>query len=505
MNMDILSVIKNNRKGLNHCFNHYKELVPIQRELLQDTGIQQYRNQYPIIGTGHQPTIYYPGLLFKNFYAAELARQSGGKAVNFIVDSDIANYRIPIPYQVNDHLYKKQRSIENSQNKIYRDFHPASSKVYHFLDETTKNLQSLSEPRIKQAFDQYKEQFFAVYQKHQNFTETINNLRSRFDASRDIHLHDIKLSHIAQTTGYYRFLHFLLKHLERFSQIYNHAVEENKSKQYQPVKSLGFDQGWYELPYWLIKHAKRYPIWVKKDQQAFHFSSRNAGLHINISRENTRSEASMIAELKDKMALYPKATTLTIMIRLFFCDTFVHGTGAIAYERVNNRFLTEFFGLDTKPIFYAVTGDIYLPIIPYREAYNGIEQDYKRNQKWLRNVERNPEEYLPKQLSKRFKQEKKQLARQMQQEKDPEERNKLHLSMNEKNKEMKNHLHEEIQKVKQRLKKYEEMLNNKNVYAERQYPYFIYPSDHLTNSELKKNISVRIIPHHPGTKFVSSF
>ncbi len=179
---------------------HYKELVTIQRELLQATDLEQNHNKYPIIGTGHQPTIYHPGLLFKNFYTAELARQSGGKAVNFVVDSDMANNRIPIPYQMNDHLYKKHLSIENSQNQIYRDFNPTSSKVGRFLDEITKNLQSISEPTLKQAFEQYKKHFFAVHQKHQNFTETINMLRSRFDASRGNHLHDIKLSQIAQTT-----------------------------------------------------------------------------------------------------------------------------------------------------------------------------------------------------------------------------------------------------------------------------------------------------------------
>src|SRR5690606_31457767 len=52
----------------------------------------------PLVVTGHQAELFHPGVWLKNFYAAKVARECGGTAINLIIDSDLCRstaIRIP--------------------------------------------------------------------------------------------------------------------------------------------------------------------------------------------------------------------------------------------------------------------------------------------------------------------------------------------------------------------------------------------------------------------------
>lgn len=52
----------------------------------------------PIIMAGHQPALFHPGVWFKNFALSHLAEQTGGLAINLIVNNDVAtgsSIRVP--------------------------------------------------------------------------------------------------------------------------------------------------------------------------------------------------------------------------------------------------------------------------------------------------------------------------------------------------------------------------------------------------------------------------
>ena len=56
----------------------------------------------PLIVTGHQPELFHPGVLAKNFATSRLASRSGGVGLNLIVDNDLmasTRIRIPVGYR----------------------------------------------------------------------------------------------------------------------------------------------------------------------------------------------------------------------------------------------------------------------------------------------------------------------------------------------------------------------------------------------------------------------
>ncbi|MEF8984634.1 MAG: hypothetical protein V5A51_08580 [Bacteroidales bacterium] len=491
--MEITKVIEHNRKTQNHLFRQNEELRVIRDELLEASDLQKERKNIPVIATGHQPTIYYPGLLFKNFFTGDAAKQLGGKAINFVVDSDRADFRIPVPYQQEGELHKMETELKNRKNKIYAAFNPSSEEIFNFFDKIGNALESLSHASIPEAFDQYRKAFFGTFEKHQNFTDTVIDLRNRFDDALGYTIRDVRISHIARSKGYYRYILYLIRHLRNFTEAYNDAVRQCKRKDYQPVKFLDHQKGWYELPFWLCKNSKRYPVYVKKNDEAMHFYSEEADTDISVNIHN-RTQEELIQALRDSLTLYPKATTLTIMIRLFLCDVFVHGTGAIEYEKVNNTILHEFFSLDSRPYFYGVTGDIWLPLAGHEGTHNGLEKEYKRKKHWLEEADRDPEKYLPRVLAEQYKGEKKQLARQMQQEEDPDKRRELHQQLMKKDEEMKQYLKPEMEKVRKTLARYDKLLSRRDVYFERKYPYFIFPPEYLTEDHFRKNLKICLKP-----------
>ncbi len=491
--MDIQRVIEYNRDIQDQLFSQNKELQAIHDELREAAIIPLSQSNGPVIATGHQPTIYYPGLLFKDYFTGDSANRTGATAVNFIVDSDKADFRVPVPSREQGELEKIHAELKNRKNRTYAEFNPSPEQINNFFDKISRATESLSHPSIQEAFEHYKKQFSDAFEKKQNFTETVRHLRNRFDESLGFDIKDIKISNLAQSHGYYRYILYLLKNLERFTEAYNHAVSQCKRKDYQPVKFLDHQSGWHELPFWLCRDAIRHPVYVKKEDTGFHFFSKEADAHITVDTGNKNNEE-IAAALKDALLIYPKATTLTIMIRLFLCDVFVHGSGAIEYEKVNNTILHEFFGLKSRPYFYGVTGDIWLPLIGHEGVHNGLEKEYKRKQQWLEEVDRDPEKHIPRVLAEQYKEEKKQLAGKMQQEKDPGKRRELHQKLIKKDEEMKDYLKPEIEKVKKTLARYDKLLSKRDIYFERKYPYLLYPSESLTHEMFRKNLIIDLKP-----------
>jgi hypothetical protein len=63
---------------------------------------------------------------------------------------------------------------------------------------------------------------------------------------------------------------------------------------------------------------------------------------------------------RNDLRLSPRALTLTMFLRLFVADQFVHGIGGGQYDQVTDGIIASHFGIDP-PRFAVVTGTMYLP------------------------------------------------------------------------------------------------------------------------------------------------
>jgi len=491
MSIDIQSIIQHNKSLKETILEKDTELQSIQRQFWDELKLQNLINK-PIIATGHQPILYYPGILFKNYYAGLLAVKTGGSALNFIVDSDNGKIEIPVPFSNNNKMYKDQVVIKSDRDTVFSGFHPSPEEVNQFFTRIGNDLRTLdnNHQKIQKAFQNYQMAFSQIFEKTKHFIDTENTLRTEFESSLGINFYDLKISDVSNTKAYNRFILYIIKYIKTFRFHFNEAINQNKNKDYQPVKELSQTEDWYELPLWWIINDRRYPVFMRTTDKTLYFSSPEINEKINISISGN-TEEQIANKLNTVITLYPKATTLTFMTRILFSDLFIHGSGAVEYEKVNNRFFNTFFGLNSSLQFISATGNIYLPLENNMPDLSEIEENYRRLQKWLKEYKRNPEDLLSPELADKYKEKKRSIGSQMR-DVTPEKRKELHNRMEQLNEKMKEHLNESRIKTENLLAQYEQVLKNKSVYFERQYPYFLYPKETLSEENFEANLKTHL-------------
>ena len=489
MSIDIQSVIQHNKKLRDTILENDPELKNIQNQFRHELNLHNLIKQ-PIIATGHQPILYYPGILFKNYYAGILAKETGGSALNFIVDSDTGKIEIPVPCRSDNRLCKDQVVIKRDQDTVFSGFHPSPEEVNRFITQIENSLNTFGDnfQQIQKAFQNYQKAFSQIFEKTKHFIDTENTLRTEFESSLGINFYDLKISDVSKTKAYNRFILYIIKYIETFRFHFNEAIIQNKD--YQPVKELSQTENWYELPLWWLNNDRRYPVFIRKTDDTLQFSSPEINEKINISISG-KTEEQIAGELNTAITLYPKATTLTFMTRILFSDLFIHGSGAVEYEKVNNRFFNSFFGLNSSLQFISATGNIYLPLEHNMPDLSAIEKDYRRLQKWLKEYKRNPEELLSPELAEKYKEKKRSIGSQMR-DAEPDKRKELHNQLEQLNEKMKEHLSEDRNRTEKLLVQYDQILKNKSVYFERQYPYFIYPKATLSAENFEKKLKTQL-------------
>jgi hypothetical protein len=110
------------------------------------------------------------------------------------------------------------------------------------------------------------------------------------------------------------------EHLDDFMQVYNSSLteyrKEHKIKNHaQPIPNLVAG----EMPFWILD-----PVTKKR----------------NVMR---------VEDSVDNACILPKAVTLTMFMRLFITDFFIHGKGGGRYEEVSEHIIKEFFKIEAAP------------------------------------------------------------------------------------------------------------------------------------------------------------
>jgi len=483
-------VIRENRVWMEELFSNHPEIRQIGKEFADYMHTVYGEIPHPRIVTGHQPVIYYPGLLFKDHFVGEMAKQMDGSAWNLVVDTDEAGLQVPVPHYAGGKLEKKRITLPNTESRAFSGWHPSRQETDHFFQALQQQLETIPHPQIQAAFKEFRDKLYTLLEEDQSFTDALTHLRNKQDESMGCQIRDHKIGDLVRSYPYAHYVWYIIKHIRAYTSQYNQAVEQGRRKDYQPVKTLHHQEGWYELPFWLEKDGKRLPVNLYKDQQRLIFRAGETGPQVTLAIAG-KDETTIIETIRNSLVLYPKATTLTQVIRLFLSDIFVHGKGAVEYEKINNTFLRDFFSMNSKKTFFSVTGNMYLPLMKDLPDYEHLQRDYKRKQKWLKQVERNPEDHLENGLAEKYKEKKKAIARQMAHEESPEERRKHHHWLEQLDDEMKSHLAMKIEHTRKEMNHLEAILQKKDILYERQYPYFLYPHRMLTKENFARNIKIQ--------------
>ena len=283
------------------------------------------------VGTAHQPYFFNPGVALKFIYLERLPK--GRKQVIF-VDTDRLNIKVKSPAR------------EGIRQVAFLDTESVLSEYLTPKDEVFHNFLNSIENEIREAPDESRNQIISNFGF---FKEIITrNTKKRF-------LKDVLAQSFMEFCGLnmpYQFLSDIIKCEEfkdfffkiynndkLFRDIFNQSLDEYRQIFRFRFKNFPFPRLQHgELPFWAIRDSRRARLF-KND--------------IN---------------LKDfhKMVIYPRASTLTIFLRLYRFDFFIHGTGGANYEWVQDRIMGSFF---KKPVpdYAVISGTFLLSGLPVFE------------------------------------------------------------------------------------------------------------------------------------------
>ncbi|TWU30555.1 FlxA-like family protein [Novipirellula artificiosorum] len=336
----------------------------------RDVQLPANRDDAPIVMAGHQPSLFHPGVWFKNFALDALGQQHRAVAINLVIDNDVASgssIRVPsIDSASGDFTYKTIRFDRFGGGVPYEQTVIADRDRFDHFDQAV--LQAVSpivpNPLISKLW------------KHARYSVercgvagcALAQARHALEGEIGLNTLEIPLGAICRSPSFSRFLLMILSEMPRFREIYNseagayrraHGIRSAS----HPVPNLSTDDGWCEVPIWIYsdQYPQRKAGWVKRTDSHWILSNRN-GLECRLAvGESPERSAEALSHLNTPaFKIRPRALLTTMYARLVLSDLFLHGIGGGKYDQLGDRIAKGFFGIDPPP-FMVVSATLQLP------------------------------------------------------------------------------------------------------------------------------------------------
>jgi len=270
--------------------------------------------------TAHQPYFFNPGVSVKFLLVDSIADTS--KKVLF-VDTDRVRLEALFPGPAD----LVSVDFVSSERVLYDYPTPSYQKILSFFSEIDAGIAAYDNRKlIQEPLQKFKEIFLA---KKRHFLKEIlaESFLAFYGIKRDYEFVSA-LTNSEEFWGFFRQIY--LDHV-RFRTILNESLDEYRDNFRFRFKNFPFPKlADNELPFWIIYKGERRPCYVN----------------------NTT-----LGEFK-RYTVLPRAVTLSLFLRLFYCDVFVHGIGGGNYEWIGNRLIERFF--KARPPAYVVASATFL-------------------------------------------------------------------------------------------------------------------------------------------------
>ena len=323
----------------------------------------------PIIMAGHQPAIFHPGVWFKNFALSHLAENTGGLAINLVVDNDVASssgIRVPTldrstglgSYQLVSYddagggVPYEQTTIQNRQ------------KFDRFDEEVAQVIRPLvSDPCVKPLWHHAQEAIARCGVAGCALAQARHGLEGQMG----LRTLELPLGVICRTPAFAEFVLSILDEMPRFQSCYNEAAGRYRRAHHirstaHPVPDLADDGQWFEAPLWIYgdDSPQRRAAWVRRVDDQLVISDR-AGRELSIDARFPKLAAEQMAShASPNFKLRPRALLTTMYSRLVLSDLFLHGIGGGKYDQLGDLIIKQFFGIEP-PQFMVISATIQLP------------------------------------------------------------------------------------------------------------------------------------------------
>lgn len=343
------------------------------------------------IATGHQPELYHTGVWVKDFLLQRIADELDADAVDFVVDSDAFDtLALTAPCLLPEVRRCKQYLAVGSADGCYATAPlPNEKDVDEFCRIGDEMLATLPAPAVRHHFADFCSALRSARPDAETLADLVTIARRRFEAPAGTDYLELPVTRMASGEVFSAFVSDVIGNAGKFVRDYNAELHEYRSfsktrSSLQPFPDLSIEGDRLELPFWILLRGSR---------RTLSMSEHDSGVALYAEDELVAEAGSadavvkVIAEAGGVLA--PKALALTLFVRLFCCDLFIHGVGGGRYDRVTDGVCRRYYGVE--PPHYAVASlTMYLPL----GAHIITEEEVSAARERLNRLEHNPNEVL---------------------------------------------------------------------------------------------------------------
>lgn len=311
------------------------ECVAVRAERL---GTPELSRTAPVITAGHQASLWHPGILAKYIAMAKAAEKGGAAMLNIVVDHDVQEtLSLQLPMNQSGRLATVKIKLAPGDRSVPMASSPPmnSLAVLDTLRATRSRLGKtlvVDVESIMAAFEDIPECRTAAEQ----VSVVLGRLMRPYTGSIPL----LFGSDLLDLPAGKEIIEQMRDDAGHCVNCYNRAVVAYPESGIEPL-DVASDH--VELPLWGL-------AWQEPRRRVFvSCSGRDPRLSLGHGQMVDTTETT----------LAPRALLLTGLMRLAYCDLFVHGTGGARYDRVTEHWFKTWLGVELAPMTVA-SADLYM-------------------------------------------------------------------------------------------------------------------------------------------------
>lgn len=334
-----------------------------------------------IVMAGHQPTLFHPGVWFKNFaidaVAKRLSHVAGlssaaerAVAINLVIDNDVASsssIRVPVLDPTTGKLGRGTVVYDSAAGGV--PFEQNRIRDLATFEQFASHVRSSIAPLVQRPLiDRLWPHAVRAAGRCENVSCALAQARHALEGEIGLQTLELPLSVVCRGEPFAAFALSILGDAARFQSIYNAAATEYRRANHirstaHPVPNLGVDGDWVEVPFWIYsdQSPQRRGAWSRVVGTTLEISDR-AEHSISISLPITSETPNELAsKCGARFKLRPRALATTMYARLFLSDLFIHGIGGAKYDELGDEITRRYFNIEP-PELMVVSATTLLPI-----------------------------------------------------------------------------------------------------------------------------------------------
>ncbi|GAB6164636.1 hypothetical protein JCM19992_06360 [Thermostilla marina] len=371
------------------------------RAYLPEVVCDSPRTTERIVLAGHQPSLFHPGVWFKNFALDYVARSCDAPAINLIIDSDDFRsplLRVPAGTPEAPHIEYIPFDIGTQKQPFEeRRLHDRAT-AESFVERVLRAAGAvLDEPMLPQFWPTV----LARLEATGYWGSAVAQARHRLEHEWGLRTLEVPQSTVCESPAFARFAVHLLSRLDRFVEIHNHVLGVYRDVHHlrnraQPVPDLAADKdGRLEAPFWLWTRddPTRRRMFVRRNRGCLAIGDETGDRFCLPLSEHDLQPAidAWMSAAASGLRLRSRALITTMYARLILGDLFLHGIGGAKYDQVTDAIMHAFFGAPAPG--YMILSATYR-LSAGRRDIREDERSLRRLDEELRRMTWQPERYL---------------------------------------------------------------------------------------------------------------